>query len=338
MPKKRFQQQRKHLEKARAQRQQAGEFEASPQPAPEQPVPEEPAQESLPSTSRGPDTSSPSTKRMYIPLSTPPPASPIAEEPILTRSEQKLALSQRQQVQSTDVKRTIVELPQLAKLLGDLRCHACLSEQGLTLEVPKWYGLAVQTKAVCTACNTTLSSQFTPARNLASTSCPKPFATNEAVVMASLMSGMGPYLLSNLCEFLEMPDLHQKTFNTIAKRVYSQNERLAEEVFGQAASFLCQKHIHYHHLQDEEDAILDISVSFDGSWLTCGHKSLIGIGCVIDVLTDLIINGHVLSPHCHVCAQMGAWIKRETPLRYEQWRQEHIEKGECTINFEGSSL
>ncbi|GFO31768.1 hypothetical protein PoB_005827300 [Plakobranchus ocellatus] len=83
--------------------------------------------------------------------------------------------------------------------------------------------------------------------------------------MASLISGMGPYSLNNFCEYLEMPGLHQKTFNTIAKRVYSQNERLAEEIFA------------------------------------------------------------------------GAWIKRETPHCYEQWRQEHIEKGECTINFEGSS-
>ncbi|GFO11869.1 hypothetical protein PoB_003837400 [Plakobranchus ocellatus] len=134
-----------------------------------------------------------------------------------------------------------------------------------------------------------------------------------------------------------MPGLHQKTFSTIAKRVYSQNERLAEEVFGQAASIVRQEHIRYYHLQADEDAILDISVSFDGSWLTRGHKSLIGIGCVIDVLTGLIIDGHVLSLHCHVCAQMGDWIKRETPHCYEQWKQEHIEKGECTINFEGSS-
>ncbi|GFN94321.1 hypothetical protein PoB_002082700 [Plakobranchus ocellatus] len=134
-----------------------------------------------------------------------------------------------------------------------------------------------------------------------------------------------------------MPGLHQKTFNTIAKRVYSQNERLAEEAFGQAASIVRQEHVLYYHLQAEEDAILNISVSFDGSWLTRGHKSLIGIGCVIDVLTGLIIDGHVLSLHCHVCAQTGASIKRETPHRYEQWRQDHIEKGECTINFECSS-
>ncbi|GFN88663.1 hypothetical protein PoB_001516900 [Plakobranchus ocellatus] len=73
--------------------------------------------------------------------------------------------------------------------------------------------------------------------------------------MVSLISGMGPYSLNNFCEYLEMPGLHKKTFNTIAKRVY----------------------------------------------------------------------------------KTGAWIKRETPHRYEQWRQEHIEKGECTINFEGSS-
>ncbi|GFO20578.1 hypothetical protein PoB_004708300 [Plakobranchus ocellatus] len=88
-----------------------------------------------------------------------------------------------------------------------------------------------------------------------------------------------------------------------------------------------KEHIRYYHLQDEEDAILDISVSFDGSWLARGHKSLIGIGCVINILTGLIIAGHVLSLHCHVCAQTRAWIKREIAHRYERWRQEHMRRG-----------
>ncbi|KAK3778047.1 hypothetical protein RRG08_004842 [Elysia crispata] len=61
------------------------------------------------------------------------------------------------------------------------------------------------------------------------------------------------------------------------------------------------------------------------------------IGCVIDVLTGLIIDGHVCSLHCHICARGGEFVREETPQRYQCWRQQHIASGECTINFEGSS-
>ena len=169
---------------------------------------------------------------------------------------------------------------------------------------------------------------------------PKPFVTNKATVitvMASLLSGMGPYSFNNFCESLEMPGLHQKTFNNIAKRLYSQNERLADQVFSTAVTFVRREQIRQYALDVGEEDIIDISVSFDGSWLTRGHKSLIGIVCVIDVLTGLILDGHVCSLHCHICAQSGAFVKRETPHSYERWRQEHIASGECTINFEGTS-
>ncbi|GFS19164.1 hypothetical protein ElyMa_005025100 [Elysia marginata] len=163
---------------------------------------------------------------------------------------------------------------------------------------------------------------------------PEPFITNEATVMASLLSGMGPYCLNNFCEALEMPSIHQKTFNTIAKRLYSQNQRMSDEIFSKAASMV---HIRFYSLDVTEEDVIDISVSYDGSWLTQGHKSLIEIGCVIDVVTGLVIDGHVCSLHCHTCAQSGEFVRRETPHRYERWMQEHIASGECTINFQGSS-
>ena len=216
------------------------------------------------------------------------------------------------------MKRTIVELPQINKLLQDLRCHECLSGEGLKLQTPTRYGLAVTIEAVCNACGSLLSSQFTSARNATSPSRPKPFVTNEATVMASLLPGMGPHSFNNFCESLEMPGLHQKTFNNIAKRLYSQNDRLADQVFSTAATFVRREHIRQYALDIGKDDIIDISVSFDGSWLTRGHKSLIGIGCVIDVLTGLILDGHVCSLHCHICAQSGAFVKRETPHRYER--------------------
>ncbi|RUS81634.1 hypothetical protein EGW08_010597 [Elysia chlorotica] len=110
---------------------------------------------------------------------------------------------------------------------------------------------------------------------------------------------------------------------TIRHHVITKINGRKKAFFSKAASIVRAEHIKHYHLND-------------GSWLTRGHKSLIGIGCVIDVLTGLIIDGHVCSLHCHICAQTGAFIRRETPHHYERWRQEHIATGECTINFEGS--
>ncbi|GFV35880.1 uncharacterized protein TNCV_2866392 [Trichonephila clavipes] len=37
-------------------------------------------------------------------------------------------------------------------------------------------------------------------------------------------------------------------------------------------------------------AITDIDVTFDGTWLTRGHSSQIGVGCVIDLLTGFVMD------------------------------------------------
>lgn len=38
----------------------------------------------------------------------------------------------------------------------------------------------------------------------------------------------------------------------------------------------------------DEGGITDIKVSYDDTWMTCDHKSHIGIGFVIDVYTGLV--------------------------------------------------
>ena len=49
-----------------------------------------------------------------------------------------------------------------------------------------------------------------------------------------------------------------------------------------------------------EDDIIDIAVSFDGTWLTRGFCSLYGIGAVIEVQSGLVIDFVVLSLYCGV--------------------------------------
>ncbi|GFS87743.1 uncharacterized protein TNCV_4213711 [Trichonephila clavipes] len=78
----------------------------------------------------------------------------------------------------------------------------------------------------------------------------------------------------------------------------------------------------------------DLSVSFDGTWLTRGHTSLIGAGCVKDMLTGYVVDFEVMSKvyrHCSVAKnKLG-----QSSAEFSIWYEGH--KSECDINHLGSS-
>jgi len=50
------------------------------------------------------------------------------------------------------------------------------------------------------------------------------------------------------------------------------------------------------------DEIIDIAVSYDGTWHTRGHRSLYGIGVVVQITTGLVVDYEILSKYCHMCS------------------------------------
>ncbi|GFS27737.1 hypothetical protein ElyMa_005299200 [Elysia marginata] len=213
-----------------------------------------------PSTQQESVTPPPPADRVVIPLSSPLPASPEPELP-RTRSQQKLSFYQKQAVEEeSDIKQTILELPQLDNLLNELGCHECHRDQGLQLVTPSRHGKAVKIEAVCRTCHKILASQYTSARNSTPPSQPMPFVTNGATLMALLLAGMGQYSFNNFCEYLDMPGLHKKTFNAMAKRFHGRNRMLADKIFTHAAAFMPREHIHQYHLDVYDDDIIDIFV------------------------------------------------------------------------------
>ncbi|KAJ4430686.1 hypothetical protein ANN_19277 [Periplaneta americana] len=79
--------------------------------------------------------------------------------------------------------------------------------------------------------------------------------------------------------------------------------------------------------------ILDIGVSYDGTWLTRGHSSMYGVGCVIDILTGYVIDYQVMSKSCRKCVH--ARQRYKNPQDFKMWYDIH--KQECDINHTGSS-
>ncbi|GFT09769.1 uncharacterized protein TNCV_1651361 [Trichonephila clavipes] len=51
--------------------------------------------------------------------------------------------------------------------------------------------------------------------------------------------------------------------------------------------------------------IIDVSVSYDGTWQKRGHTSNLGLGIIIDILSGLVLDFEVLSKYSHNCVVAG---------------------------------
>lgn len=96
---------------------------------------------------------------------------------------------------------------------------------------------------------------------------------------------------------------------------------------------------HYHQerlIEPDEDDILNVDVSFDGTWLTRGHNSNIGMGFVIEAETGFVLDFHVLSKYCQKCLRICKKYKDDEPRRLEEIHRHNL-LGECLKNYEGTS-
>ncbi|GFS68675.1 uncharacterized protein TNCV_1958921 [Trichonephila clavipes] len=75
--------------------------------------------------------------------------------------------------------------------------------------------------------------------------------------------------------------------------------------------------------------IVDIEVSYDGSWLTRGHTSNIGVGCVIDLLTGFVIDYEVMSKRCGECEQIIFELEEDS-AEFRIWYEGHQDVSRAT--------
>lgn len=82
----------------------------------------------------------------------------------------------------------------------------------------------------------------------------------------------------------------------------------------------------------DSNGILNTDVSFDGTWMTKGHTSKVGVAFVMDISTGLALDFEVLKKFCRACANM----KKKDKKSFEDWIR-MIHAGKCNKNFQGTS-
>ena len=80
----------------------------------------------------------------------------------------------------------------------------------------------------------------------------------------------------------------------------------------------------------DDQGVLDIAVSYDGTGQKRGHSCHNGIGCAIELLSGLPIDYEVLSNFCLKCK-----ITSEDPSATDERKAAHAEN--CPRNFTGTA-
>lgn len=97
-----------------------------------------------------------------------------------------------------------------------------------------------------------------------------------------------------------------------------------EDLMMEARKRVRQYYINEDIAQPDHDGMVNIEVSYDGTWMTRGHKSHIGIGFVMEVTTGTVIDMEVLCNHCRTCNQ-------------QEKNKEEVKEHKCQRNYNGKS-
>ncbi|GFX51879.1 uncharacterized protein TNCV_3062971 [Trichonephila clavipes] len=131
-----------------------------------------------------------------------------------------------------------------------------------------------------------------------------------------------------------MNAMDKKSFSKHIKILSEENSEMKHQILEVARNIVRKQHLDLNDEEKKEMGVLDITVSFDGSWQKRGYKSLYGIGVVIDLLTGLVIDYEILSKYCTECTAAVRDLSGDSP-DFAIWYEGH--KSECQINHIGSS-
>ena len=188
----------------------------------------------------------------------------------------------------------------IVSLIQQLLCPVCKSGP-LTLHEHSLgqgsVGFHSQLKVKCQKCDdyvaVTLTSDLT--KNKGST-------TNMRAVASARNCGIGFSQLINFFTGMNVPQpMYLRTFKRITNEVWLASRQAMQDCFKSAIKTV--RNLYAAKDPTITDTIIDISVSYDGSWHRRGYSSHFGVDTIIELQTGLVIDTHVMSNHCYMCVR-----------------------------------
>lgn len=218
-----------------------------------------------------------------------------------------------------------VDFEQLQKLFATVKCSTC-ENQSLVLNSCGKNGFSTNLKLFCSICNAENSSVSTSVSSSSNHA-----DINLRITQAISHIGKGYSAIEKFCLIMNMDPFSSSTYSRCIQKLYDAQLVATRNMLADVHKEIKDKNRSIFSTKSE---ICDIAVSFDGTWLTRGHTSLLGVSCVIDVLTGYVIDFEVMSKVCRVCNNTKKELGEQT-AEFEIWHKGH--KSACELNHTGSS-
>ena len=226
----------------------------------------------------------------------------------------------------------LVQMKCLDNLVNCLCCPKCLKPGvKFDIEKSKGKGFASWGKLFCETCQEVVVETYLSEKIGESQSSKAPFEVNTRAAFAFMGIGRGYSAMSDWATIMNLPDcLTKNAFHKTKDKIYMGSKKTCEEMTQKSVAAIKQVYSEIGVFPDDNN-VLDIAVSFDGSWQKRGHSSHNGVGIAIDLFTGLPIDYEVLSNFCHKCLEAP---DKDAP-DYVDWLANH--NGKCNKNYAGSS-
>lgn len=138
--------------------------------------------------------------------------------------------------------------------------------------------------------------------------------------------------MSTICSILNMPQpMSKQAWNSHVDVLYDAHKQMKDSYLSLTREKLRTK-LKKENPSISDDDILDIPVTYDGTWSKRGHTANYGFGFVISVETGQVLDYGFRSKVCSVCNKQKADKDSD---EYRIWFANHQEH--CGKNYDGSS-
>ena len=227
----------------------------------------------------------------------------------------------------------LVDLNCMNELMKNFICPVC-STKSICLHASEFQGYACKLALRCSVCGNENGAGMNSPRVKSDKSQRAPFDVNRRVVQTFTSLGKGRSGMEQFSAILNMNTLTRYSHNEHVKAIHGAGILATQGSLQKIREEVRNKNREQGKEKNSDDDVVDIAVSYDGSWHKRGHTSLYGIGCVIDLLTGYVLDYEVLSKFCQACTTAKKELGESSP-EFFYWKEGHAM--DCQQNYEGSS-
>lgn len=213
----------------------------------------------------------------------------------------------------------LVGVSAIENLISGLQCPVCNGSDLQLNEIGK--GAQAEFVVVCPECG-----DIAQAPHSSTVDHSRQSELAARICLASRECGIGYTKLTNFFAGINAPSpMHLRSFQDLGEKVHDASMEAARKVMRKAAEAVRQAR------GFGDNGLLDVCVTYDGTWHKRGHTSHFGVGAAIELETGLVLDFSVQSNYCHGCS-LGP---TEKSSGYEDWAKSHAPM--CQKNFGGSA-